>query len=127
MIAAELGGGGAVDPGITDAAEAGLYRILRHQGVLPGDAPQRDQTRRIEIVSIDHSLFAPGEGVFDRRISAGQDVKAGDIAGTLHFVAEPRRASEVIRFNYDGFVLAHTQRGYVTRGDMLMLLVQDTS
>lgn len=126
MIATELGGGGGVDPAITDATEDGLYRVLRHMGVLPGDVPQRSQARMVEIYSTDHSLFAPGEGVFDRRVSAGRDVKAGELAGTLHYVAEPRRGSEEISFDYDGFVLAHTNRGYVQRGDMLMLVVQDT-
>ena len=53
-------------------------------------------------------MFALGEGVFDRRISAEQDIKAGQIAGTLHYVNEPRRPSEVIRFAYDGLVLAQT-------------------
>jgi len=71
-------------------------------------------------------MFALGEGVFDRRISAEQDIKAGQIAGTLHYVNEPRRPSEVIRFAYDGLVLAHANRGHVQRGDMLMLVVQDT-
>lgn len=126
MIAAELGGGGGVDPAITDATEEGLYRLLRHVGVLPGMVPATEPARRVEITSADHSLFAPGEGVFDRRSHAGQDVKAGEVAGTLHYMSEPRRASEEITFAHDGFILAHTNRGYVQRGDMLMMVVQDT-
>lgn len=125
MIAAELGGGGGVDPAITNATEAGLLRLLRHVGVVSGGVDATAAPRKVEITDAEDSLYAPGEGVFDRRAQAGQDVKAGDIAGTLHYVMEPRRASEVVRFANDGLVLAHTNRGYVQRGDMLMMVVQD--
>lgn len=127
MIATELGGGGGVNPEITSDAEAGLYRALRHAGVLA--AKTTDDVRhlhKVEIKSISHSLYAEGEGVFDRMVAAGQRVTAGQIAGWLHYVAEPRRRSESIAFKYDGYVLAHTERGYVKRGDMLVLVVQDT-
>ncbi|MEP4198384.1 MAG: succinylglutamate desuccinylase/aspartoacylase family protein [Aliishimia sp.] len=127
MIAAELGGGGGVDPDITDACEEGLYRILRHVGILTGDAPPRPNPRLVEIADPNDSLFSPSDGVFDRKARAGQDVKAGQVAGTLHYVSEPRRTSEVIRFTQDGMVLAHTNRGNVCKGDMLMLVVQNTS
>ncbi len=127
MIATELGGGGGVDPEITDATEAGLYRVLKHTGVLSGDLPASGDMRRVEIQSSDHSLYAQGEGVFDRHFSAGQDVIAGQVAGRLHYVTEPRRPSETIKFTQDGYVLAHTNRGYVNRGDLLALVVQDAS
>ncbi|MEO8546388.1 MAG: succinylglutamate desuccinylase/aspartoacylase family protein [Burkholderiaceae bacterium] len=125
MIAAELGGGGGVDPAITDATEAGLYRLLRHVGVLRGEVPPKDAPRMVEIASVDHSLYAQGDGVFDRRASAGQVVKSGQIAGRLHYASDPKRPSENVLFPVDGYVLAHTNRGYVKRGDMLMLVVQN--
>jgi len=132
MIATELGGGGGVNPKITNDTEAGLYRALRHAGVLDAKtvlaAKTTDNVRlqKVEIKAIDHSLYAEGEGVFDRKVAAGQRVTAGQVAGWLHYVSEPRRRSEIIEFNYDGYVLAHTERGYVKRGDMLVLVVQDT-
>lgn len=126
MIAAELGGGGGVEPAVTDAAEAGLYRLLRHVGVLAGEVPPCDAPQMVTLVSADHSLYAQSDGVFDRHVSAGQSVKARELAGRMHHVTEPRRTSEDVRFPVDGFVLAHTNRGYVRRGDMLMLVAQDT-
>lgn len=126
MIATELGGGGGVDPEITDLTEAGLYGVLQHMGVLSSDVPERKPMRKVEIKATEHSLYAQGEGVFDRKVSAGQDVIAGQVAGYLHYVNEPRRPSETIKFAHDGYVLAHTQRGYVTRGDLLALVLQDS-
>lgn len=124
-IATELGGGGGVDPQITNAAEAGLINILHHLGILTGGIAQTEEPRLVEIASADHSLNAQGEGIFDRMASAGQVVVAGQIAGRLHYVTEPRRVSETVSFPHDGIVLAHTNRGYVNRGDMLMLVVQE--
>lgn len=126
MIAAELGGGGGVDPAITDATEAGLHRLLRHVGVLAGEMQPCDAPRMVTLMSADHNLYAQSEGIFDRKVSAGRSVKAGQLAGRLHHACEPRRLSEDVLFPVDGFVLAHTNRGYVRRGDMLMLVAQDT-
>jgi len=127
MIATELGGGGGVDPDITTAAEAGLYGLLRHVGVLSGDAQNVEDPQMVEIASGEHSLNTTGEGVFDRIASAGQSIVAGQVAGRFHYVMEPNRPSETIRFTHDGYVLAHTNRGYVSRGDMLMLVVQNAA
>jgi len=45
----------------------------------------------------------------------------------LHYVSEPRRASETVVFAQGGYVLAHTNRGHVARGDLLMLVTQDVA
>lgn len=126
MIATELGGGGGVDPDITDATEAGLLRLLRHVGVMRGEVLPAKTARMVTLVSADHSLYAQSDGIFDRKMSAGQAIHAGQLAGRLHHASEPRRPSEDVLFPVDGFVLAHTNRGYVRRGDMLMLVAQDT-
>jgi predicted deacylase len=125
MIATELGGGGGVDPDITNATEKGLHSMLRHVGVLTGEATRLDAPQLVEIKASDHSLFATGEGVFDRTATAGQSVVAGQVAGRFHYISEPERASETINFQHSGLVLAHTNRGFVQRGDMLMLVAQD--
>lgn len=126
MIATELGGGGGVEPAIADAAEAGLLRCLGHLGIL-GERPEPVSARRVTIATPAHSVHAPADGLFDRRIAAGQDVAAGDVAGVLHFVAEPERAPLTLRCPADGFVLAHTCRGLVRRGELLAFVAQDVA
>lgn len=123
-IAAELGGGGGVDPAITDATERGLMRCLAHLGLL--DETVRPATQRIvEIASPMDSLYAPGTGIFDRAVSAGQDVAKGDLAGWFHFITEPERPSIPLSAAAAGLVLAHTCRGMVQRGEMLALIARD--
>ena len=125
MIATELGGGGGVDPDITNTTEEGLYNLLRHIGIFPGDPNSFSSNKMVEIVSNNHSVISPGEGIFDRKFSAGDIIKKGQLAGQIHYALEPRRRSENIFFNSNGIILAHTNRGYVKRGDMLLLVVQE--
>ncbi|GGA25162.1 succinylglutamate desuccinylase/aspartoacylase family protein [Neptunicoccus cionae] len=124
-IATELGGGGGVDPDITNATERGLYSIFCHLGMLNGAPTPALNPKRVASKSLDHSLFATGEGIFDRGVNAGQSVKAGQVAGRFHYICEPERGAETLHFKYDGFVLAHSNRGFVQRGDALVLVVQD--
>ncbi|NVO58452.1 succinylglutamate desuccinylase/aspartoacylase family protein [Rhodobacteraceae bacterium B1Z28] len=124
MIAAELGGGGGVDPEVTDLAEAGLMRCLRHLDVLPSGTVDSIPTHCVEIADPTHSLYAPADGLFDRRCTAGQNIEAGASAGTLFFPTEPDRAPINLRFPVSGFVLAHGNRGVVRRGDLLALVAQ---
>jgi predicted deacylase len=127
MIAAELGGGGGVDPGIVGQAEAGLLHCLGHLGLLdPSSAATPSPTpRRVEIASPLQSVHAPGDGLFERGVCAGQEVKAGQTAGWLHYLAEPERPSVPLLFPGDGLVLAHTCRGMVRRGELLALIASD--
>lgn len=125
MIAAELGGGGGADPKITNQAEAGILNILRHLGMIDGDATPASHPRVVEITSSAASLYATSEGLFDRALGAGQDVRAGAFAGWFHYVTEPERPSVALHMPQDGMVLAHSNRGLVTRGEMLLLVVQD--
>ena len=126
MIATELGGGGGVDPVITDQAEAGIMNILRHLGMIDGQVQHPTHApKMVEIRDPRASLYAVAEGLFDRALSAGQDVKAGDFAGSFHHVTEPERGSIRLTVPQDGIILAHTNRGLVSRGEMLLLVVQD--
>ena len=125
MIAAELGGGGGVDPGITDLTYDGLRNCLRHLGVLTGEVTSHPKARMVEIASPHHTVYAPAAGLFDRTVSAGEDFKQGQTAGVFHFPQDPDRASIDLTFPESGFVLAHTNRGYVQRGEMLAMVVQD--
>lgn len=124
MIAAELGGGGAVDPNITDLAETGLMRCLKYLGILPGEPSDLSPARCVEITDPLHSVFAPADGLFDRRCAAGQPAVAEGAVGTLHFPTEPERTSIDLTFPAPGYVLAHGNRGMVRRGDLLALVAQ---
>jgi len=127
MIATELGGGGGVDPTITDAAEAGLRNVSRHLGLLSRAEHSPPPERIVEIADPLHSLYAPAAGLYDRRLAAGQTVRAGAAAGAFHYITEPCRPPTALTVPADGFVLAHTNRGLVQRGDLLVLITQEVA
>jgi len=125
IIAAELGGGGGCDPAQTDFAELALRRCLHHLGVtrVQVAAPQAP-SRLVEFTSAQQNFAAPAAGLFDRSFNIGDEVKAGQAAGWIHFVDEPQRPSLALEFAQDGIVFAVTNRGLVERGDFLALLAR---
>lgn len=126
MIAAELGGGGGADPGLAGRAEAGLLRVLAHLGLI-GKAPPPPEDanqRHVEMAGLGDVLTAPARGLFDRHVSAGEPVTGGRTVGVLRFPEEPARPPAPIRAPVSGFVLAHTNRGLVARGDLLVQIAR---
>ena len=132
MIATELGGGGGSDPSQIDMAESGLRRCLASHGIL--ENPRRDEVtspaghqRMIEIRTPSQNLHAPVSGLFDRKFSAGDEVKKGQSGGCI-YPSDPPWAEPVnLYFPQSGLVLAHGNRGNVTRGDMLAMVANDVS
>ena len=124
MIAAELGGGGGVDPSIVEQTISGLERCLAQLGILKRSRQLRKKSDplAVEINSALRNLYSPGRGLFQRKFEAGKFVEEKQCAGTLHFLEEPERPSVEIFFPVAGFVLAHTNRGMVARGDLLALI-----
>ncbi len=125
MIATELGGNGGVDPRLTDLAETGLRNCLVHLGVIKGELPETPTMRRIAIRSHQYSIFAPSDGLFDRKAEAGQSVEAGQHAGDFCFPLEPTRPPLRLAIPKSGFVLAHCARGMVRRGELLVLVAEE--
>ena len=125
MIATELGGGGGVDPTITDQAEAGVMNVMRHLKIVDGELTPATAQRIVEIADPNDSLYASGAGLFDRAIKAGQDVASGDFAGLFHYIGEPERITDRLSLPSDGLILAHTNRGLVSRGELLALVARD--
>ena len=126
-IAAELGGGGGCDPGMTDFAEAAIKRCLAHLGLIPQHLVQHDgesTAPAMEPVTVLENFYSPATGLFDRCFRVTEKVEAGQSAGWLHFVEEPARPSMAIRFSTDGLILAATNRGMVKRGDLIAIIAE---
>ena len=126
MIAAELGGGGGIDPNMTKMAELGILNILKHLNILK-NSPHPVETKFdiIEISNPNATIHAPSFGLFDRFIKAGDIVSKGQPAGWFHYISEPDRASIELKFTHSGKILAHSNRGVVNKGEMLALVAND--
>lgn len=121
MVATELGGGGTVTRAALEVGRAGLFRFLRHLGVLPPDAADRDApaTRFLGPRDRRSAVVAPTDGVFEPLCGLGEAVKGGEIAGLIHLVAELERPSVEVTFPHDGVIYARRVPALVARGDYL--------
>lgn len=125
MIAAELGGGGAVSPRPLAIAERGIANCLKHLGLRTGEPEIDGQPRRVELRDTNQNLFAPHGGLFEPAFAAGDDAAAGETAGAIYAIDEPERGPTALRFPTDGLILARCQRGLVERGEMLAMVAKD--
>jgi predicted deacylase len=126
MIAAELGGGGGTDPIKVADAVVGVKRSLVHAGILSQNFPEPAGSTFVETRSIADNIYAPVAGLFDRKFQAGDQVKKGQLAGYIRSLDRLDSMPIPLHFSTTGHVLAHGNRGYVVRGDMLAMLVCET-
>jgi predicted deacylase len=123
----ELGGTGTVTPAILKIAEAGARRLLDHCGVTRrqlGDGATPG-TRLMEVGGADFFVYAPEDGLFEPVVDLGDTVKAGDLAGLVHYQHTPWRTPAEARFLVDGMVICKRVPGRVERGDCVFHLAQD--
>ncbi|MGB1863915.1 MAG: succinylglutamate desuccinylase/aspartoacylase family protein [Candidatus Puniceispirillum sp.] len=126
MIAAELGGGGGTDPEQVAQAIVGVKRCLALAGIINEALPEAQTPLLVETRSSADNIYAPANGLFDRHFAAGDHVVAGQMAGYIRSLDKLDEAPVPLHFVTDGIVLAHGNRGYVSRGDMLAMLVCET-
>ncbi|MGE0714431.1 MAG: succinylglutamate desuccinylase/aspartoacylase family protein [Alphaproteobacteria bacterium] len=122
-LGTELAGGGQVTPSALAIAEAGVRRVLHRIGVLAGPAPEPPPpTRLMQVRGSAYYVYAPDGGLFEPLVELGDEVKAGDPAGLIHFQDTPWREPSMARFARDGFVLCKRVPGRTERGDCLFHL-----
>ncbi len=92
-ISSEIGGYGRVSVEGVRVAERGLDNVLKWLGMIEGkpDTSQRDGsagTRHMQVRDQTSYVFAPSNGLFEPLHLAGAQVRAGQLAGYLHFIEE---------------------------------------
>jgi N-alpha-acetyl-L-2,4-diaminobutyrate deacetylase len=128
-ISTELGGYGRVHVEGVRVAERGLTNVLKWMGMIEGqpDTVQPDGTRgtrRMMVRDQKAYVFAPSEGLFEPLYLPGAQVRAGDLAGWLHFIEEWARPPMPIEFRCDGFIWMAPGSGRVKKGDVIGVVMQ---
>ncbi|MBI1397552.1 MAG: peptidase M14 [Betaproteobacteria bacterium] len=123
-IAAELGGYGRVSVEGVRIARRGLDNVLKWMRMIDGipDTSQPDGTpgtRHMEVRDQKGYVFAPSDGLFEPLHLPGAEVRAGQLAGHLHFVEEWERSPVPVEFRTDGFVWMAPGQGRVRKGDVI--------
>jgi predicted deacylase len=81
----------------------------------------------MHVPGIDYFVYAPEPGLFEPLVKLGDQVRAGQPAGQVHFVDNPARASVPCAFKADGMVICQRHFGRVERGDCVFHLAIDHS
>lgn len=127
-LGTELGGWGRVNIEGLRIARRGIRRLLHHVGVTEtgrddtdGDPP----TRHMQVGDRAHYAFSPQAGTFEPCNLVGQEVRAGDPAGFLHFVEDVDRAPIEVTYKRDGILWMSAGPGRVARGDTVAVVMND--
>ena len=93
-IGTELAGLATVSYAVLRQVRGGLWRYLRHVGVLDPDwplpaesapAPEATETRLVEIAGADSYVYATGTAIFEPNFVLGAEVREGDVRGMAAF------------------------------------------
>lgn len=125
-LGGEFGGGGGVLREGLGLAEGGLRRVMHHLGILREAPPaSAGTTRVVEVGGREYYVYAPEPGVFEPAAELGDEVRAGDPAGLIHFVDNPAREPAPCTFRTGGLVICRRAMGLTERGDCLFHLATD--
>ena len=124
-FATELGGSATTRPQTQAVADMGVRRLLAHLGVTDEVLPAPAATRMMRVEGPAHYVYAPVRGLFEPAFSLGDTVRAGELAGHIHFPEEPERAPRKVEFPGDGVVVCRRVPTPVAPGDCLAHLACD--
>ncbi|MEW9834866.1 succinylglutamate desuccinylase/aspartoacylase domain-containing protein [Mesorhizobium marinum] len=122
-IGTEMAGAGTVSIDALALCRRGVRNVLAHVGVLPGEtvvAPEAP-SRLYELTGKAH-LIAEDDGVFEPIHKLGTEVRAGELAGRIHFLTQPGRTPIELHYRADGIVYGRRQPGRVRPGNCCLVV-----
>ena len=129
VITTELGGGGRVPAPVHRLAWSGLQNVLRHVGVLEGDAQTRASLGLSPAVILDgrdpaNIVVSPEDGLFEAVLEPGDPVEEGELVGRLWFVDRPTQPPIELTAPLGGYVAVTKAIPVTEQGDCVFVLGQ---
>ena len=126
-LGGEFGGCGRVSRFGVDLVSKGALRLLAHMHVIDKQKapPVTTSVRMVAVPGPDYFVYAPDNGLFEPATELGDDVRAGQLCGHVHFVDDPAREPVPCQFKQSGFVVCKRHFGRVERGDCVAHLAID--
>lgn len=128
-IGTELGKDGVELKGVKFAYE-GTKNVLHHYGILPGEVVRIDPERKrppilASAANLDAYVPAPFTGVYEPLVPAGALVEAGQLVGRLYPFQGIEGGAEDVRAKSTGYLLMHSSRAPVHRGDTMIVVAKE--
>jgi predicted deacylase len=127
VIGTELGGGGHATAETHRITRDGLRNVLRHFGVLAGEARTREDAMLLQAVELDDYLLAPSAGLFEVVVDLGQRVEVGDVVGRIHDIGHPDREPDVVRAKTPGIVCVIRAIATTDQGDCVCVIGREAT
>jgi predicted deacylase len=123
VIGTEMAGAGTVSIDALAMCRRGVRNVLAHLGVIAADpaAEPPGPSRLYELSSKAH-LISEDDGVFEPIHHLGTEVKAGELAGRIHFLTQPSRKPVELHYRADGIVYGRRQPGRVRPGNCCLVV-----
>ena len=123
VVGTEMAGGGTVSLDALALCRSGVRNVLAHLGVLPKSmaTPVAADPAVYDLTPTAH-VIAEEDGVFEPQHRLGTEVQAGDIAGRIHFLANPGRTPVELRYGASGIVYGRRQPGRVRPGNCCLVV-----
>jgi predicted deacylase len=127
VVTTELFGGGRIPVAVQRLAWNGLNNVLRHVGVLQGEAQTRASLGLPPAVIIDgrdpgNIVVSPEDGMFEVMLEPGDPVAAGQPVGRLWFMDKPARPPELLCSPVDGIVVVTRAIPITEQGDCVFVV-----
>jgi predicted deacylase len=121
VITTEAGGGGFPTRATLDDANQGLVNVLRHVGVLRGEALTRADLGKppatvLSATDPSQYVLVPESGFYETMVAPGQAVAAGQVLGRLHHPQRLDRQPEEVTSPSGGVVAASRAFPWVEQG-----------
>ncbi len=130
-ISTELGGAAGVRPQTLEVGTKGVYRVLRHLGILAPDPAEKSLPKTRFVAFGDrpggNMVYAPVSGLFEPYCVLGESVKEGQPAGRIHPRDDPDRAPVEPQFPSGGLIVQVRVPAIVQRGDYLFTTANEIS
>jgi N-alpha-acetyl-L-2,4-diaminobutyrate deacetylase len=126
FVSTELGGGGTATAATVGIAKRGLGNLLRHAGILAGQAESRP-TIRLHTPGTDCFITSESVGLVEFCAELGQDLRKGDLVARIHDVERTGRAALDYRANLDGLLIGRHFPGLIAMGDVIAVVAASGS
>lgn len=123
VIGTEMAGGGTVSLDALALCRRGVRNVLAHLGVLSPDfaTPPQTEPPVFELSAKAH-VIVEDDGVFEPMHRLGAEVRAGELAGRIHFLTQPGRTPVDLHYRADGIVYGRRQPGRVRPGNCCLVV-----
>lgn len=127
-VGTEMGGGGTVSLKALEVCRRGVRNVLDHLGILSLEAtaaqPAETEGSRpvLTIPGSSGYVFAGSTGVFEGFHPLGTSVREGQEAGRVHYLTDPARPPEILRYGADGILYGRRQPGRVVAGNCCLVV-----